>query len=173
MWGNQNKAKKIRLGNLGFTLIELMVVISIIVLLASVILVSMISSREKARNVKRLGDITQMNTALELYFAKYRGYPTDTGPVDGIPDGLTEFATSIPRAPMPPDGICNGLTHTGAAFTPPNGTLVNQYYYIPTGNSFTVNGVTVWSDYRYYFCLGKKTGNFDEGVRYMTPSGVK
>lgn len=51
----------------GFTLIELMVVISIIGTLASVIIVSLESARSKARDSSRRAALNQIQLALELY----------------------------------------------------------------------------------------------------------
>jgi prepilin-type N-terminal cleavage/methylation domain-containing protein len=53
----------------GFTLIELLVVISVIGLLASVLLVSINGARVKARDTKRVADISQIQKAMELYYA--------------------------------------------------------------------------------------------------------
>ncbi|MDZ4243667.1 MAG: type II secretion system protein [Candidatus Doudnabacteria bacterium] len=61
--------------NEGFTLIELLVVIAIIGVLASVVMVSLNSARLKARNAKRVGDLRQIQTALELYYNANNGYP--------------------------------------------------------------------------------------------------
>jgi type II secretion system protein G len=51
----------------GFTLIELLVVIAIIGLLATIVLVSVSSSRQKAKDARRVSDLRQISLALELY----------------------------------------------------------------------------------------------------------
>lgn len=63
----------------GFTLIELLVVIAIIGLLASVVLVALNGARAKSRDTKRKADLKQIQTALELYYDKYAGYPSTSG----------------------------------------------------------------------------------------------
>ena len=59
----------------GFTLIELLVVISIIALLASVVLLALNGARLKSRDAKRVGDLRQLQIALELYFSDNSSYP--------------------------------------------------------------------------------------------------
>lgn len=59
----------------GFTLIELLVVIAIIGILSSVVLASLNSARTGARDAKRMGDIKQLQIALELYYATHSQYP--------------------------------------------------------------------------------------------------
>jgi len=60
----------------GFTLIELLVVIAIIGILATIVLVSLNSARQKARDVRRIGDIRQVALALEMYYDDTpAGYP--------------------------------------------------------------------------------------------------
>jgi prepilin-type N-terminal cleavage/methylation domain-containing protein len=168
MMRNKNKSFK------GFTLIELLVVVAIIALLSSVIMMSVISARQKSRDVKRLSDMTQMNTGLELFFATYRGYPTGTS---GVPQNLTPYVANVPAAPTPPDGICEGLFHNSDSCTAadPNctGKPQNQYYYVASGTPYSVSGQTVYPDYAYFFCLGDKTGNFLAGPRILTPKGVR
>lgn len=60
----------------GFTLIELLVVIAIIGLMAAVIMVSLNTTRAKARDVKRKADLVQVQKALELYYDHYNAYPS-------------------------------------------------------------------------------------------------
>ena len=59
----------------GFTLIELLVVIAIIGLLSTLAVVALNSARQKARDAKRVADVKQIQTALELYFNSSSGYP--------------------------------------------------------------------------------------------------
>lgn len=59
----------------GFTLIELLVVIAVIGLLSSIVLVSLQGARSKARDVKRIAEVQQLMTALELFYDKNGAYP--------------------------------------------------------------------------------------------------
>lgn len=65
--------------NRGFTLIELLVVIAIIGVLSSVVLASLNSARSKARDTKRIAEIKQLMTVLELYYDANRHYPISSG----------------------------------------------------------------------------------------------
>src|SRR5574344_649626 len=66
---NNNKRK-------GFTLIELLVVIAIIGILATLAIVSLTTARSSSRDAKRIADLKQLQTALELYYNDYGSYPT-------------------------------------------------------------------------------------------------
>lgn len=61
----------------GFTLIELLVVIAIIGLLATIAAVALNNARISSRDTKRLGDMKQVQTAMELYFNANSEYPND------------------------------------------------------------------------------------------------
>lgn len=159
----------------GFTLIELLVVVAIISLLSSIVLIGLQSARQKSRNAKRLGDLTQMSSALELYFTQFKGYPSSTG---GEPLDLkaSSLVTTIPQAPLPADGVCEAQAWpTGSPV--PVGTSVNTFYYVASGTPYVLNynGVnrTLYPDYAYYFCLGHPTGNFSEGVYYISSKGMR
>jgi type II secretion system protein G len=86
----------------GFTLIELLVVIAIIAVITSVILVSMTSSKAKARDGKRISDVNQYQLALEQFFNKNSRYPTvDEG---GLQVLVPTYMSALPKDPK---GILN------------------------------------------------------------------
>jgi general secretion pathway protein G len=65
----------------GFSLVELMVVIFIIGLLATVVLINVLPSQDKAMRVKAQGDIATLGQALEMYRLDNMTYP---GPAEGL-----------------------------------------------------------------------------------------
>lgn len=93
----------------GFTLIELMVVIAIIAILSGIVLASLSSTRAKSRDSKRIGDISQLQLALELFYEACRQYPAtlSTGASNGCPTSpsqvtLGTFIDPIPKDPKDP-----------------------------------------------------------------------
>ena len=64
----------------GFTLIELLVVIAIIGILASVVLASLNSAREKSRDALRLSQVKEIQKALQVYYSEYGVYPRTVCP---------------------------------------------------------------------------------------------
>lgn len=151
----------------GFTLIELLVVIAIIGMLSTLAVVSLNSAREKSRDAKRIADVRQIQTALELYYQDNNGYPAGANAIlgTGIYTCLvtdTGFVTStdaacarpymglIPGAPQPADGSCD---------------LVS--------NAYTYNQVDSGKDYTIGFCLGGVTGSLPGGPKTATSAGVK
>lgn len=60
----------------GFTMIELLVVATVMILLTMIGLVSYQTAMRKARNGKRHADLEMVRSALVLYRQDYAGYPT-------------------------------------------------------------------------------------------------
>lgn len=59
----------------GFTLIEMLVVMTILGLLATVGLANYQGAQAKARDARRKSDLGQIKTAAETYFSDHRNYP--------------------------------------------------------------------------------------------------
>ena len=59
----------------GFTLVEIIVVVSIIALLASIILANISSARALARDTVRISDLKLIGAALDLYRQEHGSYP--------------------------------------------------------------------------------------------------
>ena len=90
----------------GFTLVELMVVISIISVLVSVILVSLNGVRANARDAKRFSDLRQVEVALELYKQDNNQYPNTNGLWQTV---CTYGADPVPRDVTGPTGYIPNL----------------------------------------------------------------
>lgn len=139
----------------GFTLIELLVVIAIIALLSTLAVVSLNNARTKSRDAKRVSDVKQIQTALELYFADQQGYPEQ---IDLVLGGASSDCLSSVAGFTGVADCGGGTTYMGqvpAAQTPPSG---NVYTY--SGNA---------SDYVILFELEGQTGTLGPGPRTATP----
>jgi len=61
--------------NSGFTLVEILVVISVITFMASAAMYLTINARMKGRDTRRIADLTQIRKAIELYYNDFGNYP--------------------------------------------------------------------------------------------------
>jgi type II secretion system protein G len=87
----------------GFTLIELLVVIAIIGMLSSVVLSSLNGARKKARDARRLADLKQLQTALELYYSDNVAYPasaTQANAATALTSLAPGYISTLPDDPL-------------------------------------------------------------------------
>ncbi|MFZ2310023.1 MAG: prepilin-type N-terminal cleavage/methylation domain-containing protein [Patescibacteria group bacterium] len=134
----------------GFTLIELLVVVAIIGLLATLSIVALNNARARARDARRVADVKQIQTALELYYNDYGIYPA-TVPTSGtvISSGTTVYMSQVPTPPQPADGSCAAAT-------------VYTYTVQDSNRSYSLT-----------YCLGTATGGITSGIGTATPAGIK
>ncbi|MCL5795363.1 MAG: type II secretion system protein GspG [Patescibacteria group bacterium] len=117
-----------------FTLVELLVVIAIIGILSSVVVVNYSSSKAKARDAKRKTDLMTIQSALELYYADKKTYPSDKSeptiqanvflPVEGLPE-IHNYLQQIPKDPK--DNVTD-YQYAYFATPQPNSTCLAPFY---------------------------------------------
>lgn len=142
----------------GFTLIELLVVIAIIGLLSTLSVLALNTARAKARDAKRISDVKQIQTALEMYYNDVNDYPAQASITPGQSIGSSNgvFLRQIPSAPLPTDGgaVC--------------GSNVTEYTY--TYSSATTGGN---ASYQIRYCLGSTVNNITgQQIQTATPAGL-
>lgn len=93
-------------GRRGFTLIEILIVVSIIGLLASIVLVGLGAFRTSGRDARRIADLRETQNALELYYTKFQKYPALGGG-----DSWTSLTNSLVNAGIGVSSISNDPLH--------------------------------------------------------------
>ena len=145
----------------GFTLIELLVVIAIIGVLSTLAVVSLNNARQKARDAKRVSDIKQVQTALELYFADQNGYPSGVALVLG-----SASVQALSAGGFSASGSESGAIYMGQVPTNPTPAA-------PEAASYTYDQTQAGVSYTIGFALESKTGGLDPGAHTATPSGIQ
>lgn len=89
----------------GFTLVEILIVVSIIGLLASIVLVGLGSFRARGRDARRVADLREIQNALELYYGKNISYPS--GAWGGLKQMLVDAEIGVTTISDDPSGGSN------------------------------------------------------------------
>lgn len=101
----------------GFTLIELLIVIVIIGVLSSLLLANFLGVRQRGRDSQRKSDSKQIQTALELYRADIRSYPT-TGSFPSCGNAfISGSSTYMQKVPCDPLGGSYTYTSNGTTYS--------------------------------------------------------
>ena len=146
----------------GFSLIELLTVIAIIAILATIIIASMSKSRAGARNARRTADIGQLQIALEAYFNLNNSYPPEPAIMKcpgnaayyndfvGLTSALVpQYTPTLPVDPLTRD-------------------CVDGYTYVTTADSKNYT-ILVKMDTATDWCVGATTGSDQYGYSSTYP----
>ncbi len=151
-----------------FTLVEMLVVITIVGILTSLPMVAIQNSRENTRNAKRIADAKQMQIALELYYHDNGLYPSSLNPGESLSSGSIIYMEQIPFAPTPNDGACseeeNGFTYINPYRL--------DYFYIAEDQQTYHNWDYDRNNYNIHFCIGEKSGSLSAGEIVASPRGL-
>lgn len=135
-----------------FTLIEIIVAISIIAVILTISIFSYSEIRSNGRNFKRVSDINQLQLSLEMYYRDVGFYPEELIAGEALVnpnDSSIIYINKIPSNPSPRnDGPCSAYDYTyesGASST---------YYTID-------------------FCIGKSVNELIGGLNCATPEGIR
>jgi prepilin-type N-terminal cleavage/methylation domain-containing protein len=95
----------VKTNKFGFTLVELLVVVSIIGLLSGMVVISIKNVKAKARDSQRLSDMSTIVTALNMYHNDNNAYPIFDGYItnaDVLSTALknAKALTSVPKDPL-------------------------------------------------------------------------
>lgn len=145
----------------GFTLIELLVVIAIIGVLSTLAVVALNSAREKARDAKRISDVKQIQTALELYYSDQGNYPTQ---VTAITLGAGTDCSSA---------VCGTLSSTnGWASTVAGTTYMGQVPFDPGPSTIYEYTSADGTDFSISFTLEGQTGGLTAPDCIASTNGI-
>ncbi len=81
-------------GRLGFTLMEIMIVVMIIGLLAAIAIPGVTRARQRAQNTRFIADLNVSVRAFEQYAIETGIYPPETAPAV-IPDGMNDYLSKM------------------------------------------------------------------------------
>lgn len=97
-----------------FTLVELLVVISIIAILMGLSLFGLMGARESSRDGRRKADLEAIRSGLEIYKSDQGEYPTTLG--TSLTGGGNTYISSVPVDPVSTDRSyrysSDGITYT-------------------------------------------------------------
>lgn len=110
----------------GFTLIEMLIVIAIIGILASIVLVGLGPVQKRGRDARRQSDLRGAQNALELYYSKCGHYPGGPNCQTASNEDWAGMVTAVTGASI------------GVNRLPNDPSTGSTYYYGTDGSSYVV-----------------------------------
>ena len=135
----------IKTNKIGFTLVELLVVVAIIGLLTGMVVISIKTVKAKSRDGQRVADINTVLTSLGMYHNDYNAYPIYDGYITGS------------------DTLSNALKNAGTISAMPLDPLNTgnyRYYYQSTDGS---------DYYLQYYLETTSIQGKNQGLNYIVP----
>ena len=128
------KVKQISNNNRGFTLLEVMVVIVILGILASMVVPNLMGSQERANMQKAVSDINALETSLSMYKMDNYNYPSTE-------QGLEALVEETDIEPLP-----RRFSEGGYVKRLPNDPWGNEYQLLNPGENSTMDVFSMGPD---------------------------
>jgi type IV pilus assembly protein PilA len=141
----------------GFSLIELLIVVAIILIIAAIAIPNLLRSKMAANEASAVGSIRTLNTAAVTYSTTYGGYPaglTNMGPatpatstsadlVDSVLAGGTKSGYKFSWSGGTPDASGNIQSYAAYASPITVGTTGQRYFYSDQSGVIRANSAGV------------------------------
>lgn len=114
----------------GFSIIELLVVISIIALISSFIFVQLQQARSRARDAERETEIKTLQNAFALFVINNKVYPVYSGPLTGSDTASSALITGDAISQIPLDPFNSGKYQY--VYNSVDGSTYTIIYYLET-----------------------------------------
>jgi prepilin-type N-terminal cleavage/methylation domain-containing protein len=151
--------KKVKKNQKGFSLIELLIVVAIILIIAAIAIPNLLRSRMAANEASAVGSIRSINTAAVTYSTTYpaAGYPQTLAQLAPAAAALSSAADLI-------DGVLAAGTKSGY-----------QFSMLPIGAGVPMNGYSVGGDPVAPNTSGTRGFYSDQSgvIRYFSAAGAK
>lgn len=133
----------------GFTILELLLAIVIMSMLTVMTVRILSSLRMSNRDNRRITDVKEIQSALELYYRDNSTYPPSLPAGQPLASSSVTYISNVPENPKPVnDGICP----------------IDSFY----DYSSDENGIS----YHLKFCLGARVSSVGAGINYAIPGDI-
>ena len=161
----------------GFTLIEMLIVISCVAILYAALLPRLHAYKDRAANVASIKDMSDLNYALSMYFYEKGSYPTASTctnsvktdcSLSSIGTTLSPYLTTLPKTSY----TLPANWSFGSGYLVP---IANQYGYVGLGNQyiFTYHAIDTRDSQQYRVIIMPDSKTWlAENLNYSTTNSV-